>query len=202
MKLLHRGIAEQKPWAKQRGLTYLANAHRLDFETTGVLLLAKEKSTLIKLANLFATENALKTYVALVRGTPEEDQFEVDASIAPHPTTAGLMRIDPKQGKRSKTQFTVREKFRGHTLLECRPLTVRTHQIRVHLRHVKLSIVADPFIAVDSCSSRTSNRITASRGTKPNARSSPRSHSMPSSFRFLIQSPASRSRSPPRGRRT
>jgi RluA family pseudouridine synthase len=143
MRLLHRGIAEAKPWAAARGLTYLANAHRLDFETTGVLLLAKNKPALVKLANLFGSEKPLKTYVALVQGTPEADEFEVDASIAPHPTSVGLMRVEPKRGKKSKTKFSVLEKFRGYTLLKCCPLTERTHQIRVHLRHVRLPIVGD-----------------------------------------------------------
>lgn len=143
MRLLHGGIAEAKPWAKERALTYLANAHRLDFETTGVLLLAKNKPALVKLANAFGSEKPLKSYVALVQGTPAEDDFEVDAPIAPHPTTVGLMRIEPKRGKRSRTRFTLLEKFRGYTLLKCQPFTGRTHQIRVHLRHARLPIVGD-----------------------------------------------------------
>ena len=143
MRLLHNGIAESKPWARERGLTYLANAHRLDFETTGVLLLAKTKPVLVQLANLFGSEKPLKIYIALVQGTPTEDRFEVDAPIAPHPTNVGLMRVEPKRGKKSKTQFTVLEKFRGYTLLKCEPLTGRTHQIRVHLRHVRLPIIGD-----------------------------------------------------------
>ncbi len=144
MRLLHSGIADAKPWAKERGLTYLSNAHRLDFETTGVLLLAKNKPALVKLADLFGTDKPLKTYVALVQGTPPEDVFEVDAPLAPHPTSIGLMRVDPKRGKRSKTVFTVVTKFRGYTLLEAQPLTGRTHQIRAHLRHVQLPILGDP----------------------------------------------------------
>ena len=143
MRLLHSGIAESKPWAKVRGLTYLANAHRLDFETSGVLLLAKNKPVLVKLADAFGSEKPLKTYVALVQGTPAEEEFEVDAPIAPHPTNVGLMRIEPKRGKKSRTRFTVLEKFRGYTLLKCQPFTGRTHQIRVHLRHVRLPIVGD-----------------------------------------------------------
>ena len=143
MKLLHAGIAAGKPWAKTRGLTYLSNAHRLDFETTGVLLLAKNKPALVQLADQFGNEKPVKKYVALVQGTPETDEFEVDAPLAPHPTTPGLMRVDPKHGKKAKTLFTVLTKFRGFTLLQCQPLTGRTHQIRVHLWHLQHSILGD-----------------------------------------------------------
>jgi RluA family pseudouridine synthase len=143
MKLLHAGISDAKPWAKERGLTYLMNAHRLDFETSGVILLAKSKPVLVQLANLFGAEKPVKRYVALVRGAPAEDRFETDAKLAPHPVKVGLIRVDSKHGKKSRTIFTVLEKFSGYTLLRCEPLTGRTHQIRVHLRHLGLPIVAD-----------------------------------------------------------
>jgi RluA family pseudouridine synthase len=143
MKLLHTAIAAGKPWAKARGLTYLASAHRLDFETSGVILLAKNKPTLIQLVNLFSSNKAVKTYVALLPGTPPSLTWEVDAAIAPHPINLGLMRIDPKNGKRSQTRFRVREKFRGYALVECQPLTARTHQIRIHLKHWGLPICGD-----------------------------------------------------------
>ncbi len=143
MKLLHGAIAQNKPWTRPRGLTYLMNAHRLDFETSGVLLLAKNKPALIALASLFALDKPLKTCVALVHGTPLEREFESRASLAPHPAKAGLMRVDPKHGKRSRTQFEVRENFRHHTLLCCTSLSSRTHQIRVHLQHLGWPIVGD-----------------------------------------------------------
>src|SRR5437773_10364626 len=66
LKLLHAGIAENKPWARERGLVYLMNAHRLDCETSGVLLLARNKPALVKLANLFSAEKTLRRHVALV----------------------------------------------------------------------------------------------------------------------------------------
>src|SRR5213595_3206101 len=72
MKLLHAGIAGAKPWARERNLTYLSNAHRLDFETSGIILLAKSKETLVAVANLFSAEKPVKTYVALARGEPPE----------------------------------------------------------------------------------------------------------------------------------
>ena len=143
MKLLHAGIADSKPWAKERGLSYLMNAHRLDFETSGVILLAKSKPVLVQLANLFGSEKPIKSYSALVQGCPTTDQFQVDAKLAPHPVKVGLVRVDPRHGKRASTTFEVRERFDGWTLLSCRPLTGRTHQIRVHLRHAGLPIIGD-----------------------------------------------------------
>ena len=145
MKLLHDGITKAKPWAGERNLNYLSNAHRLDFETSGVILLAKNKPALVALANLFSSEKPLKKYLALVRGEPLENQFEVDAKLAPHPVKIGLIRVDPKNGKQSKTKFGVLENFPrfGYALLKCQPLTGRTHQIRVHASHVGLKIVGD-----------------------------------------------------------
>lgn len=143
MKLLHRDIERGAAWARERSLTYLMNAHRLDFETSGVFLLAKSRAVLVALADLFGSEKPVKTYVALVHGAPKEESFSVEAKIAPHPVRVGLMRVDEKGGKRSRTVFRVREKFGGFTLLECQPLTGRTHQIRVHLKHAGHPIVGD-----------------------------------------------------------
>lgn len=144
MGLLHRDIERGATWAKHRpGLIYLMNAHRLDADTTGVIILAKTKTVLIALANLFGSEQPLKTYVALVRGSMQQDTFEVNAKVAPHPLKLGQMRVEEKNGKQARTEFTVRERFKGYSLLECRPVTARTHQIRVHLQHLGLSILGD-----------------------------------------------------------
>ncbi|HWF20008.1 MAG TPA: RluA family pseudouridine synthase [Verrucomicrobiae bacterium] len=144
MKLLHGGIEQAKPWAKQRALNYLMNAHRLDFETSGVILLAKTKPVLVKLASMFGSETLVqKTYVALVHGNPVKDAFEVDAKLAPHPVKIGLIRVDQKNGKHAVTKFELLEKFSGYSLLQCHPLTGRTHQIRVHLRQAGLPITGD-----------------------------------------------------------
>jgi RluA family pseudouridine synthase len=145
MALLHAGIADAKPWARERNLGYLTNAHRLDFDTSGVILLAKNKPALVQLANLFGSEKPVKKYIALIRGEPPENNFEVDAKLAVHPTKPGLVRVDPKFGKKSKTKFQVIERFprRSYALLKCEALTCRTHQIRVHLRHAGFPVVGD-----------------------------------------------------------
>ena len=143
MKLLHAGIESGKPWAKKRGLTYLMNAHRLDFETSGIILMAKSKPVLVELVNLFGSEQTHKVYIALVHGNPVKPAFEVDAKLAPHPIKIGLVRVDEKNGKRSRTLFELLEKFNGCSLIKCQPLTGRTHQIRVHLRQAGLPIVGD-----------------------------------------------------------
>ena len=145
MKLLHGSIADKKPWAAGRNLDYLNHANSLDADAGGVLLLAKNKTVFIALANLFSSQKVAEKYIALVHGEPLENKFEVDAKIAPHPVKPGLMRVDSRDGKQSQTKFEVLENFPrfGFALLKCEPLLNRTHQIRVHASHVNLKIVGD-----------------------------------------------------------
>jgi RluA family pseudouridine synthase len=143
MQLLHRDIERGTAWARERRLTYLMNAHRLDFEASGVLLLVKNKPALICVASQFGSDKPAAIYAALVRGAAEQSSFDANLRLAPHPARPGFIRVDPKGGKRSCTEFSVRETFSGYLLVECRPLTARPHQIRVHLRHLRLPVVGD-----------------------------------------------------------
>ena len=143
MQLLHGGIAEGKPWARERGATYLMQAYRLEGEASGVLLLARTKPVLVRLADLFGSERPGRTYCALVQGAPREDRFEIEARLAPHPVIPGFLHVDSRRGKQSRTLVQVRERFSGYALLQCEPLTNRPHQLRAHLRHAGLPLLAD-----------------------------------------------------------
>jgi len=143
MAMLHRGIAQGSPWAKERGLSYLANAHRLDFETTGVLLLAKDKAALRALADQFGGVKPRKVYFAIVQGTPSEAAWEVDLKLGQDARRPGAMRVDQKHGKKALTRFELAEAFSGWSLLRCLPETGRTHQIRVHAQSAGLPIAGD-----------------------------------------------------------
>ncbi len=141
--LLRRGIAHGAAWVKERRLEYLAHANRLDFETSGVILFAKDKPTLIALANQFGAERPNKVYLALACGAPPLDALTISAKLSADPTQFGLMRVDSKQGKKARTVLEVAERFAGYTLLKCQAITDRPHQIRAHLCHVRLPIVGD-----------------------------------------------------------
>jgi RluA family pseudouridine synthase len=145
MKLLHAGIHDQKPWAAERHLAYLNQTQHLDFDVSGVLLLAKNKPAFIALANLASSGKMRIKYTALVRGEPLENQFDVDAKLAPHPVKPGEMRVDSSGGKQALTRFEVLEDFPrfGYALLQCEPLAERAHQVRVHASHIGLKIVGD-----------------------------------------------------------
>lgn len=141
--LLHEGIAAGKPWTTVHNRSYLANAHRLDADTSGVLLLAKSKLVLAALADQFGTDKPVRLYVVLVNGAPMEDQFEVDAKMMPHPNHPGMMRVDPRFGKKALTRFEVLQRFRKQTLLRAQPIIERAHQVRLHLRYRRMPVVGD-----------------------------------------------------------
>jgi 23S rRNA-/tRNA-specific pseudouridylate synthase len=112
-------------------------------EASGVLLLAKHKLALVALADQFSSEKPARKYVVLVQGVPGDAPFVVDAKIARHPANAGLMMIDARQGKKTKTEFAVLEKFSRWALVRGTPWQERPQQIPLHLSFAGFPLVGD-----------------------------------------------------------
>jgi 23S rRNA pseudouridine1911/1915/1917 synthase len=117
--------------------------HRLDRDTTGVMIVTKHDQAQWKVAKQFETRQIHKSYLAIVHGTPELRADRINAPLGIHPKIREKYAVRPETGKESITFYEVVEPFRGYSLLRCRPQTGRTHQIRVHLSHIKHPIVAD-----------------------------------------------------------
>ena len=124
--------------------------HRLDKDTTGCLVVAKNDLAHRALAAQFAARTTQKTYLALVRGVPRHATGTIDAPIGRHPVHRKKMAVvQPPRGRTARTDYRVRRALAGvpggpAALLECRIHTGRTHQIRVHLKHLGYPILGDP----------------------------------------------------------
>jgi len=117
--------------------------HRLDRDTTGVMVVTKHETAQWRIARQFETRQVNKTYLAIVHGTPELLADRISAPLGIHPKVREKYAIRPEIGKEAVTFYEVLEAFRGFSLLKCEPHTGRTHQIRVHLSYIKHPIVAD-----------------------------------------------------------
>lgn len=116
--------------------------HRLDRVTSGIMLVAKHDLAHQALSRQFKDRRIHKTYWAIVHGAPSQPQGEIDLPIARHPTNRKIFHVDP-EGRPSITRFETCGAGLGGTWLAVYPLTGRTHQIRVHLKHYGCPIVGD-----------------------------------------------------------
>jgi 23S rRNA pseudouridine955/2504/2580 synthase len=155
------GVIEQMRAARPQ-LRFLELAHRLDRETSGLLILAKKRSALTALHAALRGGKVRKCYLALVKGRWRDDKRRVDLPLKKYLTKSGERRVSvDREGRESHTVFRRERAFRDCTLLSAELLTGRTHQIRVHLAHLGFPVAGD-----DKYGDFDLNRALAKQGLK------------------------------------
>jgi 23S rRNA pseudouridine955/2504/2580 synthase len=137
-------------------------AHRLDRDTSGLLIVAKKRSALVELHRMLREGEVEKTYLAVVKGVPERPAFEISEPLHKHVSASGERRVSVAEGGRpAVTRIKLVKGKKDFAVLEIRLLTGRTHQIRVHLAHAGHPVLGD-----DKYGDFELNRSLASRGVK------------------------------------
>jgi len=159
-------------WARSRGLRFLRYVHRLDAETTGILLFAKSQGAVESYGDLFESRRVEKTYLAVVAGTPRQSEWTCRLKLGPDAKRIGRQCVDNRNGKEAETHFKVLAKTGSRrreeadspgsappknrlvtsaatSLVAAYPLTGRTHQIRIHLQQAGCPCIGDDLYSAD-----------------------------------------------------
>jgi 23S rRNA pseudouridine1911/1915/1917 synthase len=118
--------------------------HRLDKDTSGVMVAAKTDRAHLSLAAQIKARTAGRLYQAIVHGNIKEDEGIIDAPIGRHTTDRKKMAVTFQNSKQATTKFRILERFGDYTWVQCKLLTGRTHQIRVHMAYIGHPVVGDP----------------------------------------------------------
>ena len=146
---LMSSIAAGHFWARSRNIKFFKYIHRLDAETSGVMLFGKSSGAVNTFGDLFETRQMEKVYLAVTDKPPPEPEWSCRLSLAPDSRQIGRIMVHPT-GKPAETVFRLIGKNAGRFLIEARPYTGRTHQIRVHLAKSGCPIVGDELYGQDA----------------------------------------------------
>ncbi len=142
--LLNGLMAHTRNLSKIGGQTRLGIVHRIDKDTSGLLMVAKNDIAHRALVEQLKEHSVERKYVAIVHGVIPHQHGTIEAPIGRDPKQRQRMAVVEQNGKDAVTHFTVLERFQNATLVECRLETGRTHQIRVHMKYIGFPLIGDP----------------------------------------------------------
>ena len=137
--------------------------HRLDKDTSGLLVVAKNNDAHLKLAEQLKERKAVRRYNAVLNGNIKNDSVTVNAPIGRHPTDRKKMCVSDRNAREAVTHINVLKRYGRYTLAECVLETGRTHQIRVHTAYIGHSVVGDPVYGIKKEAIKTAGQLLHAR---------------------------------------